>query len=503
MSLSGLFFYSNEHLTVIPQLLYWLNIKLFAGSNIALGLIDVGVVLGTVAFLGLMVRELYLDRTVRLAIFTLSVAILFGLSGAWNFIYGMSGAAWLSANLFVVAAVYFRGREKYWAAAIAAVFATASYGTGIFVWPSIIAVGVAQRHFTEWWREWPFVVAFLVAITLVSNSTDLHPQLWAYDYLLIGRMAADFLGNSIGLSAHWAQAAGWVALVGTPACAIYLAFFARLGTGASWIGVAAYAWSSLLIITQGRAMLWDGTYPGRYYSIGALVWLGFSVLLILAVKNIDRVQSGPIENGDTEKRWWSRQPWAFVRTIFPYVLVVPLTLSGIMSAGPELEKRDLGIHGQELKEIALQLDAVDGSVGYMETLPSSNKQFDSTRHLRLHGHYPFVNDWNLDCGLLGQRLSSLAPRRMGGKVDNVVPVKRLESVNRIGGIIPDPRMVNGTIRCILLTDSSGLVVGVGVPQQKPDGNKNRSFIALARRIEGDYKVVFFDDGPEPILARGR
>ena len=141
IDMAGIFLFSNQHLIAIPQLLYWLNIKLFSGSNIALGLLVVAIVCSTAAVLYLMIRRSRIGHTLQLALLTMVVALLFGMAGAWNFIYAMSGAAWLTANFFVVLAVYLRSRDLTVAAFLTAILATLSYGTGILVWPAICAAG--------------------------------------------------------------------------------------------------------------------------------------------------------------------------------------------------------------------------------------------------------------------------------------------------------------------------------------------------------------------------
>jgi hypothetical protein len=503
LSLPGLFNFSNHHFVAFPQLLYFLNIKLFAGSNIALGLIDVAIVCCLVGVLILMIRRSNLDRPLQLATMGLMGALLFGLSGAWNFTHGMSGAAWLSANLFVVTAIYQRSLDRNRTAFAAAVLATISYGTGIFAWPAILAVGIVRRPFAQWWREWPYVLGLVISAAIVKILSNNSGDTSTNDYLVIGQLAATFLGTSVGLSGGLAEAAGWVVLVGTPLCAIWLALFVRPQEDAGWIGLVAYGWSTILVITQGRAMFMAAFgYQGRYYSLAALTWLGFSVMLILTLKSLGGLISGRLDHDLNDSRALFHGQSGFIQTIVPYILILPLTVGVLISGDSEVEKRDLRIYDQELKEIALQLDVVDGSVAYLEGFSNNTKQFDSTQRLKIVGHYPFVEDWNLDCGFLGKKLQEFSTRRMGGEIRNVVSEKGLNFVSRIGGILPGEDIVKGSIHCILVTDTNSLVVGVGTPRPKDNGKSKQHFSALAHEIEGDHKVYIFDDGRWPILLSG-
>jgi len=486
LNVSGLFAFSNHHFIAFAQLLYWLNIKLFAGSNIALGLIDVVIVCCTLALLGLMIRRLELDRTLRFALFGLTGALLFSLSGAWNFIYGMSGAAWLSANLFVVAAIYLRSVNRNITAILAAVLATMSYGTGIFAWPAIIAVGAVQRDFSQWWREWPYAAGFLVSIVVVTSLSNSSGGTSSTDYLIIARLAANFLGSSVGLAGVWAEIAGWFALAAVPFLAIWLTFFMRSPAHAGWVGLALYGWCAVLVITQGRAVFMAAYgYQGRYYSIAALTWLGLSVMMIQLVKTLG-----------ASRRARGDKPGLFP-CVFPWVCVVPLTLAALVSGTAQLEAREDRAVSQALGEIALHLDVVDGSVGYLEGFTDNTKPFDSTHRLEAVGHYPFVEGWDLDCGLLGQTLRATATQRRGGELHKVAPERGLESVNRIRGILPGENSVNGAIRCVVVVDPADLVVGAGTSQQ--EGEKGWVFIGLAHAISGKYRMFVFDEGSEPIL----
>lgn len=503
LSLAGLFNFSNHHFVAFPQFLYWLNIKFFAGSNITLGLIDVLIVCVLIVILILMVRRSSLDKVLQLAIVGLAGALLFGQSGAWNFTHGMSGAAWLSANLFVVIAIYQRSLDRNRTALAAAVFATISYGTGIFSWLAIVVVGMVRRPVSQWWREWPYAVGLLVSVLVVKLLSNNLGDTSTTDFMLIAQLATTFLGNSVGLTGGLASAAGWLVLIGTPLCAVWLALFVRSQEGAAWIGLAAYGWSTILVITQGRGLFMAiYGYQGRYYSLAAISWLGFSVLVILTFRSLSGLIRGRADRDENGSRTLSGLEPGLFQTIAPYVLILPLTAGALISGDSEVKKRDLRIYDQELKEIALRLEVVDGSVGYLEGFSNNTRQFEATRPLKIVGHYPFVENWNLDCGLLGKKLQKFPTNRTGGEIRNVSPEKGLNSVSRIGGIIPNEALVEGSIHCIVVTDSNRLVVGVGTPRPKDQGRSRQHFSALAHGVGVGYEVFVFDDGKEPILLSG-
>jgi len=503
LSLSGLFNFSNVHFVAFPQFLYWLNIKIFAGSNIALGLIDVAIVCCTVGLLMLMIQRSSLGLAVRIVLLGCAGSILLSLSGAWNFMYGMSGAAWLSANLFVVAAIYLRSLDRNRTALAAAVLATISYGTGILAWPAIIVVGAVRRQFSQWWREWPYIVGLIISAIVVKTLGNSFSNTSSNDYFLIAQLAAKFLGNSVGLFGSLGEAAGWIALVGTPLCAIWLALVIRPQEDAGWIALAVYGWGALMVITQGRAIFMAAfSYQSRYYSLAAMTWLGFVVMVVLTMHTFSGFRSARADQGAKSTSEVATEKSGAVQVFVSTILVLLLTLGALISGQSEVEKRDLRFVDQRLKEIALQLNVVDGSVGYLEGFTNNTKAFDSTRRLQKLGHYPFVEDWNLDCGFLGETMHEFSKLRRGGKIRSVGSEKGLNSVSRIGGIIPGEAIVSGSIRCIVVTDKSGLVVGFGTPRPKGESATKQHFTALAHGIKGDYKVYFFDGGEGPILLSG-
>ena len=145
---------------VVAQFIYWLNLRLFSGSNITLGFVVLALVVGQLVVIALLLRQSAFRPVERMAIFVAASALLFDLTGTWNFSKAMSGTAWFSANLFAITAVYLRSRDRRGLAFGVAVLAAVSYGTGIAAWLAVIATGVSHRPVRQWWREWPYAVGF-------------------------------------------------------------------------------------------------------------------------------------------------------------------------------------------------------------------------------------------------------------------------------------------------------------------------------------------------------
>ena len=104
---AGLFLHANEHLVAIPKLLYLLNIILAAGSNITLGLavwwFAAAIALLVLSAASESLRGGYLQKLiVAFAIGLFS----FPIAAVHNFVFAMSGASWILANLFAVASLF-------------------------------------------------------------------------------------------------------------------------------------------------------------------------------------------------------------------------------------------------------------------------------------------------------------------------------------------------------------------------------------------------------------
>ncbi len=112
----SLFTFQNEHPVVIPKLVYWLNAQVAAGSNITLGILVVVIVVLQVGLVRRFLAEEDRPRPVGVVLLVVSSILLFSRQGAHNFFLGMSGIAWLSANLFALAALVARWTDRDWLA---------------------------------------------------------------------------------------------------------------------------------------------------------------------------------------------------------------------------------------------------------------------------------------------------------------------------------------------------------------------------------------------------
>jgi hypothetical protein len=480
LHVKGLFHFQNEHPMVVPQALYWINLRLFSGSNIVLGLIVVTIVLGQLAVIALLLSRSDFEPVERIAVFVLASVLLFDLTGTWNFAKAMSGTAWLSANAFAVTAIYLRSRDRCWLAFGAGALAAISYGTGIVAWVAVIAVGLVRRPARQWWREWPYALAFVLTFVWYRASGPQRDH--DLDLSRMVKAAGSMLGFVLGLHGDAARAVGTVAVVGVPVLAIALGVTRRGVAGvAGWIGVALFGWLAIFELAYGRLTLFGE--QTRYTSLAALTWIGFVVLVVYAfhaVASVAARRSAPVASA-------FRSQWLVL------VLAVPLAI-GALTAGRADRDALLALNRtQVLREIALRLDLTDNTLYLVGPL---SEPTHVQAILRGTGSFPFVDSWDRDCGLIGTRLGNAgnAKSEVVGEVRSARPAPRLHGAVEFDGRVLAPT----SIRCIVVADDADRVIGAAwIGGDTPGGN---AFQALARGTADEYGIyVVLDGSSKPLL----
>ena len=149
----GLFSFNNEHLPVLPGLVYWINVHLTGGSNIALGLLDVVLVLVQVAILATILPPWRTMGRWKWSLVLLAAGtLMFSPSGASNSARGGSGIAWLMANMLALAAIALAHRRHYLLGhPVRARGHAAPTGTGLMAWPALVLLAVLATVLGERW----------------------------------------------------------------------------------------------------------------------------------------------------------------------------------------------------------------------------------------------------------------------------------------------------------------------------------------------------------------
>ena len=266
------------------------------------------------------------------------------------------------------------------------------------VWPAVAIAGACRRPMREWWREWPYAAGFVANVAWYREvqTTGLGADVpWPGPVEAV-RTLARLLVLPLGLEGTLALWIGLVVLVAL--VALLGAFLSRWRSPdtAVWVGITAFGLLATASLAVGRNqtplalpssdLVWISGLgaQSRYSSVPAVALIGGGTLLLLALHR---------RREDRAARPRTAAAWA------PLVCLGAVALLAAGSGGEHTDRqRDLK-DLQELREIALQLGLTDGTP-YLQGLDLS-----VTRLLEDIGHHPFVDGWDLDCGLLGAQLA--------------------------------------------------------------------------------------------------
>lgn len=493
LDIGGLFEFQNQPV-VVPQIIYWLNMKLFAGSNISLGFVLVFLVLAQLTIVALLLWQSRLGTVDTVAILLVASALMFNLTGTWNFSKSMSGTAWFSANLFALLAILLRSRDRSYWAFVLAVLAAVSYGTGAAAWAAVIAAGVTRRPLKAAWREWPYLVGFIATLLWYrAAGGDGMGMTYSVSPGDLARQTVKLLGFVLGLDGAIGNAVGLTAFVAVSALIIALVSTA---SAAGWVGLATFGLVATLEVSFGRSVILQGFgVQNRYSSPPAFVWLGFVALLFVALQRF-----GP-------KFWrvgWTEGSVSTFRMVLALAVTAPLLL-GALTAGVEHADEMLeSNHPQELREIAMRLDVIDGTPYLM-----GHGGLMVTEVMRANAHYPFVDDWGLDCGLLGEELDRESA--LGAPSGGVLVSGERVSGRRAAGL-PRAVRLNGYLtterpaRCVVIANEEGVVVGVASLRPPADADRSSTsatwFEAWAKRGEDLYRAYAVYGHADPLPLDG-
>jgi hypothetical protein len=480
----GFLTYQNEHPFTVPSVVYYLDAKLFHGTNHVLGYYSILVAAITVVLLRFLLPKQW-SPLARAALTVLVSAAVFCPSGLWNFSRGMSGTAWLSANVFAVAAVYFAWRRQTLVAVPLAALSVLSYGTGFAAPVAIIGVSLLRKDAR--WR-WLLPTAMLVCAGVIYMATR-NPSTTgtgvSHDPALL---ASTFLSN---LGMLWDPTAGTLAVTLGAAGLLVLALaFTQTWKRAEfedltpWWGVAVYSILAAALISLARSEVFGGSgVQSRYASLSALFWVSVGIVGLRVL---------------LARRGLALQIGAVVAAVVVFYAESPSLVTEATADNK----------AQDLLATAVRVNAAG---------PYSTRFYQPAqqipRLMALHD-YPFSSGYSLGCG-------GLVP---GDSIDPTkVRTLTLGRGGNYGALDSDALNVNARqfrgwlqrgrqpIQCVLVIDPAGKIVGGGVSgfprndvaQTVPGLKADVGFEAVAPSSAANARLVFgFSDGywmlPHPI-----
>lgn len=475
IKLRGFFTYQNEHPFLVPQILYYLDIKLLHGTNRGLGFLVVLLAIGSVALVYRLLPKTW-PAVGRLAFLIAASAIVFCPAGAWNYVRGMSGAAWITANVFALAGIAAMCRRRTLLAIGFAALALLTYGTGFGVPVALVVIALLRRE-VRWKVLLPaglFLAAGVVYYLTAHAGTSGHPS---HDP---GLLTQTFLTN---LSTLWDSNGDSTALLlGALGLALaagaFLIYWPRRDEMTDllpWWGLLAYTLVGAALISLGRSQVFEGNgSQSRYISVTSLFWVTVAVLAIRTAptQTVRRIAVGAVAVAVTV--FWGASPQTFA------------TASNESAS-------------QNEAAVAMQVGATDP---FASQIYNINDQVSRLKHLHA---YPFVSSFRIGCGykpndhvdMSGVKMldTGFYPGFAGFDHDDVIGQTR-----RVSGWVFRPDFPT---KCVLLVDSTGKIVGGGsarIPRSdvasiSPFYPQDAGFDAVAPTSAGTTTILIgFSDG---------
>lgn len=477
---AGVWGLHNEHPLIVPSFFYWVDARYFDGDNRILGYLAIVIAAATVLLLRYALPRILPD-VLRAGLVVAASALTFSLHGLHNFALGMSGTAWLTANLFVVAALILAMKRQWWLAWVSALVACMSYGTAFVVWPALLLIAVLLKE--RWWVRITNIGLFAVVIAeWIHLLPDFdHDRISENDS--IGTMPHAFLtliGHVwTGRSQDFAVIAGGAILFAY--AALLTVSFARSRRLWFWWALAVYGVLACGEIAAARVDF--GTDIGlasRYTSLSVLASLPLLVIVTTVAF-----------------RRWPRNALRFT------IAAVTIGLVGFTIGAPSATPVRAGQKEEDLQAIAIRAQ-LDNRFWY--GVPRTDRL---APRLKALGHYPFTDDFTLGCGgpELGDRLDMDEMRPMTEPEEGQErPTGAIDQVETHGNsILVRGWAVGGrsNVKCVLVVDADGKVTGGGQYHlPRPDvanllgwGPKDSGYAAVGKEDPEGGRVVFLlDDG---------
>jgi len=279
---------NNEHYVLLTKLVYALNIVITGGSNVGLSLFTWFMALLQVLMLYHVIPVKHKQHPALFVVLLLVVAIfLFSPRQAHNWILGMSGTAWISANFFSLGAIlalqYYASTAKlsyYWATFALSLCAIATYSTSLALFPTlIIAVLLLKLK-----RQDQVVIAVfsvvMVSLYLLSYSKPTnHPDIQNSFSAFLTYFVA-FIGALFNLKLEAALFSGTFGLISSLAMSVYTyrkrTFWPVI---IPWICIQLYVCGNAAMASLARSGFGvEQAFSSRYSALPALFWLAWVMI---------------------------------------------------------------------------------------------------------------------------------------------------------------------------------------------------------------------------------
>jgi hypothetical protein len=458
LGITTLLQHNNEHIVIIPKLIYAANYIVTSGSNI--GLITYSIFIGALCstLILILAKDLLIDTPLRFALCALLFPLLmFSTKLTHSYFMGMSGTIWLTADLFVIISAAALTRAVTTANSIwllisigAALLGVLSYSTAVF---SLLVLLLSSLSFVVVPRlrgvvSRPLAIASIVivaSVLVIGLVYGAHPKNHPALEFNPGRLftfVLIYIGSSLPTGRHMQNAAvaGIAILAAGIGAIIRLVAQGRTKEILTWIILFWYAPFNALMTGIGRLGFGMGAAASsRYQSVTALTVIA-AITLILAA----------LPRGATSRSW------AIARGVFMSALVVAAPL--IILDPTNLRSYSARNQKKAIAEIALNL-GIEGDQHIKAATPAIDQLDKLIPVLRAAHHVPF--DRGLHCEeMLGDDIPETAAAPAGA-LESVSVYEMSHGAGPAIEVSGWAERDGATAKCIAVLDGARRVIGLG------------------------------------------
>jgi hypothetical protein len=486
LSLAELFRHNNEHVVPIPKLIYAANYLATSGSNTGLIVYSLAVGAACAGLLVFLARDLFGDTPLRFALCALLFPLaMFSAKLTHSYFLGMSGAIWLTADLFVIVsaaalakAVVARSTVWLLASLLAALLGVLAYSTAIYSLIVLLIFCLALLLVPKLRGLMPkpaligtgaLIIALLGAVVIYRHHPARHPD-WDFDPLNLLRFVLIYIGNAL-------TTGPLRPVVGLAILAIGAISIRRLMSEAQTEG--ALLWIVLFFFAPFNAFMTGIGRLGygvkiaatsRYQSVAALTLIATIALALAA-----------LPKGDVSRR---------VARARAAAIVLLLVVAGLLAVNRAYVRSYTSRNENKvITEIALR-QGIQSDDHLKAATPAIGQLDGVLPVLRAAHHVPFNTRSRCE-EVLGQHIAA-TPGPPVGALETVSTYAMSHAAGRAIELSGWAERDGEPPECILIVDGNGTAIGSGVsatPRPDIERAQGRSLGLVGWRAVASFPVA--------------
>lgn len=407
--IKALFFkVNNEHLILLPRVIFLLNYIISKGDNRYLFLTNIIINLLSFNLLAtLFSKEKFFPKKHLWLLWLLTSIMLFSPNMSHNWIRSMSGVMWFLANLFFIASLtyaqrvlaYQKDKQKYFKLlSVFTILAFLTYSSSLVIPPVVIFYLLLNIRSWKDYRKVVFQYLFLSVLIYLLwflfwyEKPSIHPDL-TFKFLDNVGFIKVYIGSGFSENLKTAKIYGNIGLILFSLCsAILLYFFTNncrrklLSLLSFFYSFTLYAFINILLTVISRSgdkEIQYIMYIERYINISNFFWLGvilfiFSFVVLVAENNKTNITSVCLN--------------IFICICF-FFIFLPSYVFGIINTGA---MNEVFVRAEEPFKLSMKTEVYDSDVFRTFMTWGDYSVFKGIINTRIYKKYNSFNSQKLD-----------------------------------------------------------------------------------------------------------